>query len=301
MKNLWRAGLLALRSPTPRGPRAGPRWATCPRRSATGRRSPSATRRASPAVSVLSPEVVRVRFVPKPEFGRDHSYAVVGKLPGDPAAAFDVQADRTTIRTAALTVTVKHAPLRVSFATASGESLDEDDASRGIGFVDETVRVWKRLRDDELVYGFGEKIGRLNKRGRNLGGYTYVNVEQRHLRATATTPTRSTRRSRSTSCCATAARTASSSTTRTAASSTSGASRSACSRSAPRAASSTTTSSTARRRSEVVARYTQLTGRMPLPPRWSLGYHQCRYSYYPESRVRLHRRQRSARSRSPPT
>jgi alpha-glucosidase len=25
---------------------------------------------------------------------------------------------------------------------------------------------------------------------------------------------------------------------------------------------------------------------MPLPPRWSLGYHQCRYSYYPESKVR---------------
>ena len=26
---------------------------------------------------------------------------------------------------------------------------------------------------------------------------------------------------------------------------------------------------------------------MPLPPRWALGYHQCRYSYYPESRVRF--------------
>ncbi len=30
----------------------------------------------------------------------------------------------------------------------------------------------------------------------------------------------------------------------------------------------------------------QLTGKMPLPPAWALGYHQCRYSYYPESRVR---------------
>lgn len=29
-----------------------------------------------------------------------------------------------------------------------------------------------------------------------------------------------------------------------------------------------------------------LTGRMPLPPKWSLGYHQCRYSYFPEARVR---------------
>lgn len=37
---------------------------------------------------------------------------------------------------------------------------------------------------------------------------------------------------------------------------------------------------------DVVQRYTELTGRMELPPLWSLGYHQCRYSYYPESRVR---------------
>ena len=53
------------------------------------------------------------------------------------------------------------------------------------------------------------------------------------------------------------------------------------------AASSTTTSSTAPRRRQVVERYTTLTGRMPLPPRWALGFNQCRYSYYPESKVRF--------------
>lgn len=37
--------------------------------------------------------------------------------------------------------------------------------------------------------------------------------------------------------------------------------------------------------SEVVARYTELTGRMPLPPRWALGYQQCRYSYETRPRV----------------
>jgi len=36
----------------------------------------------------------------------------------------------------------------------------------------------------------------------------------------------------------------------------------------------------------VLERYTELTGRMSLPPRWALGYHQSRWSYYPESRVR---------------
>ncbi len=36
---------------------------------------------------------------------------------------------------------------------------------------------------------------------------------------------------------------------------------------------------------EVVERYTQLTGRMPLPPLWALGHQQSRYSYYPQERV----------------
>jgi len=35
-----------------------------------------------------------------------------------------------------------------------------------------------------------------------------------------------------------------------------------------------------------VERYTDLTGKPPLPPLWALGYHQCRWSYYPEERVR---------------
>lgn len=33
---------------------------------------------------------------------------------------------------------------------------------------------------------------------------------------------------------------------------------------------------------EILEEYTWLTGRMPLPPLWSLGYHQSRCSYYPQ-------------------
>jgi alpha-glucosidase len=36
----------------------------------------------------------------------------------------------------------------------------------------------------------------------------------------------------------------------------------------------------------VLEDYTNLTGRMPLPPVWSLGYQQSRFSYFPEARVR---------------
>lgn len=35
----------------------------------------------------------------------------------------------------------------------------------------------------------------------------------------------------------------------------------------------------------VIDRYTALTGRPAMPPRWALGYHQCRYSYFDAERV----------------
>ena len=85
------------------------------------------------------------------------------------------------------------------------------------------MRVWKRLRDDEHVYGFGEKTGRLNKRGRKLGGYSYTmwnsdtfalrERHRSHLRVDPVLP-RAAQRAR---------RTASSSTTPSAATSTSAA------------------------------------------------------------------------------
>lgn len=36
---------------------------------------------------------------------------------------------------------------------------------------------------------------------------------------------------------------------------------------------------------DVVRALSDLTGRPPLPPMWALGYHQCRWSYEPQSRV----------------
>ncbi|MFN0217143.1 MAG: glycoside hydrolase family 31 protein [Saprospiraceae bacterium] len=37
---------------------------------------------------------------------------------------------------------------------------------------------------------------------------------------------------------------------------------------------------------DVARNYAQLTGTHELPPRWALGYHQCRWSYHPDSQVR---------------
>jgi alpha-glucosidase len=227
-----------------------------------------------------------VRFKPGRALDREHSYAIVNRDLGDPAALVKSGSRESQIVTPALTVTVRHRPFRVSVADAAGHDLDADDVDRGMAFSGRAVRVWKRLRDDEQVYGFGEKTGRLNKRGRQLGGYSYTMwnsdtyayendtdpiyvsipfyMVMRNGRAHGIFFDNTFR-------------------------------------------SNFDVGHTAQGLlsfgaeggeldyyliagpdpKRVIQRYTDMTGRMPLPPRWALGYHQCRYSYYPESRVRF--------------
>ncbi len=126
------------------------------------------------AVTALSDDIVRVHFTRAKPFGRDHSYAVINRDFGPTQAKVKIGTEATVLHTATLTVLIRQNPLRISFANAAGESLDADDPLRGTVFVGDAFRVAKRLRDDEHVYGFGEKAGQLDKRGWKLGGYSLV-------------------------------------------------------------------------------------------------------------------------------
>jgi alpha-glucosidase len=237
------------------------------------------------AITPLSEDVVRVRFTTQPAFARDHSYAVIKRDPGTPAVKTDIGSAAATLTTTSLKVSVQYAPLRITFANPAGEILDADDPRCGISLAGSEFRVAKQLHDDEHVYGFGEKTGRLDKRGWKLGGYNYVmwnsdtpgydsSTDPLYVSVPFFMVTRrgaahgiyldNTRRS---------------------------------------------FFDVGRERPDlltfgvaggdldyyfingpdpkkVIERYTALTGRMPLPPLWALGYNQCRWSYYPESRVR---------------
>jgi alpha-glucosidase len=237
------------------------------------------------SITAAAPDIIRVRFVPRRDFGRDHSYAIVNRDLGDPRADVRVADRESRIATSALTVVAKHRPFRISITDASGNDLDADDPERGIAFSGNAVRVWKRLRDDEQVYGFGEKTGHLNKRGRQLGGYNYtmwnsdtfayeMDTDPIYVSVPLYFVLRGGR--------------------------THGVFFDNTFRSNFDVG--RTTQGLLSFGAEggelnyyfmygpdpkrVVQRYTEMTGRMPMPPRWALGYHQCRYSYYPESRVR---------------
>jgi alpha-glucosidase len=238
------------------------------------------------AITPLSDDVVRVRFTQAQAFGRDHSYAVVNRDLGASAVKAEIKPDATTLTTASLKMTIQHSPLRISFANAQGEILDADDPARGLSLAGSEFRIAKQLRDDEHVYGFGEKCGRLDKRGQQLGGYNYVmwnsdtpaydsGTDPLYVAVPFFMVTRGGQ----------AHGIFLDNTWRTffdvgreqARQLTFGADGGEAdyyfiNGPDPK---------------KVIERYTALTGRMPLPPRWSLGYNQCRWSYYPEARVRL--------------
>jgi alpha-glucosidase len=237
------------------------------------------------AITPLSDDVIRVRFTRAQAFGRDHSYAVISNDLSGAKAKVSIGSGSTVLQTATLKLTIQHDPLRISFANTAGEILDADDADRGIAFAGTEFRVAKQLRDDEHVYGLGEKSGRLDKRGWQLGGYNcvmwnadtyahdsstdplYVSVPfylvMRHGQAHGLFLDNTWRSSFD------------------------------IGREEPNLLTFGAVNGELNYYfingpdpKSVIARYTTLTGRMPLPPLWSLAYHQCRYSYYPEARVR---------------
>jgi len=238
------------------------------------------------AITTLSDDVVRVHFTKAKSFERDHSYAVIDRDFGETKAEVTMGSASTVLQTATLTVLVRHDPLRISFANAAGESLDADDPGHGIALAGDAFRIAKRLRDDEHVYGFGEKAGRLDKRGWKLGGYSLVMWNSdTYAHDASTDPMYAsvpfylvTRHGEAYGIFL--------DNTWRSFFDVGHADRGLLTFGAaggdldyyfingpdPK---------------KVIERYTALTGRMPLPPLWSLGYNQSRFTYYPESRVWL--------------
>jgi alpha-glucosidase len=242
-----------------------------------------ANSQASAVVTALSPDIVRVRITPGQKPIRDHSYAVINRDFGDPHATITTVSGRSTISTSDVDVSIQHAPFRIAFATAAGQQLDED---RDISLNGTAFRVAKRLRDDDHLYALGEKGGPLDKRGWKLGGYSFTMWNSDTFGYDASTDPLYV--------------------------------------SVPfyivlrhGVAFGIFLDNTFRSNfdighqtegvlsfgaeggaldyyfiygpdpKKVIERYTALTGRMPMPPLWSLGYHQCRYSYFPEAKVRF--------------
>jgi alpha-glucosidase len=116
---------------------------------------------------VYSPTIIRV-CISKDFNHSDESFAVIEK----PLDDFTWQHlnDRIELITSALKLVINLKPLRFNFYTADGKPLSEDDPRFGTNWQGERVINYRKLYADEKFVGLGEKAGDLNRRGCN-----YVN------------------------------------------------------------------------------------------------------------------------------
>jgi alpha-glucosidase len=231
-------------------------------------------------VIVLADGIVRVRATQATDFGPDFSYAIA-KTHWPKLNAVVQAAPRTiTLRTKKVVVTIQKSPLRIEFSTPDGRPLNGDDATRGIGWEGAKCRSYRTLDAEEKFFGCGEKTSPLNKRGSKT---TFWNADEPNHTYTTEALYASIPFLISTQ---------------------------------PGAHYGIFWDNTHRTHfnlgqvedekhyilesdageldyyffagnsvPEVVRAYSELTGRMWMPPRWALGFQQCRWSYGSEDEV----------------
>ncbi len=229
-------------------------------------------------ITVISSNVFRVRLITSNQT-TGISWAVVSREHQAPKFEFSEEEEFLRIKTNRLTLRIRRNPCRLEFYAPNGWLISRDD-SKGMAWDGEQVRCWKEMPEGECYFGFGEKAGPLDKREQALTMWNTDNI----YHYTPTDPLYESfpffmalREGRSYGIFLDNAYRTSFD----------------MGKESPDYYSFGATGGSldyyfiyGPKPKEVIFHYTELTGRMPLPPIWSLGYHQCRWSYYPESRVR---------------
>jgi len=228
-------------------------------------------------ITVYTPSVIRVRIDNKP-FQPDFSYAVVGKvLPVK--VSINQNDNEINIVTDSLKAVIQKKQFAIAFYTPKGELINEDEQGLTTSWVGQSVTTYKKMQDGEHFIGLGEKTGNLDRKGQgytnwnsDVYGYSiaqdplystipfYIGIHHQVNYGIFLDNTYQTDFNF-------------------------GASNNRFSSFGARGGEMNYYFIYHQRLADIISSYTWLTGRMPLPPLWSLGYQQNRYSYYPESEV----------------
>jgi alpha-glucosidase len=214
----------------------------------------------------------------KRALSRDFSYAVVGK---PIAVKTNIKQTDTEIDivTDSLKAVIQKQPFAITYYTPDEQVINEDDKGLSTSWVNESVTDYKKLQPDEHFIGLGEKTGNLDRTGSgytnwnsDVYGYSitqdplyssipfYIGIHHGLNYGVFLDNTYQTDFNF-------------------------GASTNRFSSFGARGGEMNYYFIYHKRLADIITSYTYLTGRMPLPPLWSLGYQQNRYSYYPEAEV----------------
>jgi len=119
------------------------------------------TKEAEARVWIYSPTIIRVSI--SKEHSADTSFAVIQKPSEN--LNYSESADELVLTTSALTLRITKSPLRFNFCTADGKALSGDDPRFGVNWQGTRVVNYRKLYKDEKFIGLGEKTGDLNRRG----------------------------------------------------------------------------------------------------------------------------------------
>ncbi|SMD37259.1 alpha-glucosidase [Reichenbachiella faecimaris] len=228
-------------------------------------------------LEVYEEGIVRVRISKKEKFENFH-YALDNNI-SQKSIDFLEKEDSIIISTGKVEVSIMKAPFRIVFRNEKGEIINEDDASFGTSWIGEQVTTYKKLQPNEKFIGLGEKTGPLNKKGRGYQNWNtdhfgygketdplycsipfYIGI---HSGMSYGIYLNNSYKSHFNF----------------------GASNNRFSSFSADAGDMDYFFIHHDSVNEIIGAYSRITGKMSLPPKWSLGYQQCRYSYYPEAEV----------------
>jgi len=227
-------------------------------------------------ITVYSPNMIRVRT--SKVLDKDFSYAVITQ-PAKTKVAITQTDKEITLTTDSLKAIISKIPFSVAFYTLSGDVINQDEEGLTTSYVGEEVTTYKKMQPAERFIGLGEKNGDLDRKG---NGYTHWNSDVSGY-STGQDPLYSTipfyigihhninygifldNTYQSDF--------------------NFGASNNRFSSFGAQGGEMNYYFIYHKKLADIITSYTALTGRMKMPPLWSLGYQQNRYSYYPETEV----------------
>ena len=226
---------------------------------------------------VYSPNIVRVR-IDKQKLADDFSYAVISQ-PVPTKVIINQNDSELNLTTDSLKVNITKKPYRITFTNLSGEVINQDEQGLSTSWVNESVTTYKKMQEGEHFIGLGEKTGPLDRRGNaytnwNSDTYAYTTNQDPiystipfyigvHHNVNYGIFMDNTWQSDFNF----------------------GASNDRFASFGAKGGEMNYYVIYHKQLADIITSYTNLTGRMKLPPMWSLGYQQNRYSYYPESEV----------------
>jgi alpha-glucosidase len=207
----------------------------------------------------------------------DFSYSVVA-LPQPDLFEISENPDSLILKTEAVELHISKSPVRFTFRKPDGRIIHADDPL-GISWIGEQVTAYKKLQPGERFIGLGEKTGPLDRKGAAYQNWTtdayayhsgsdplycstpfYIGLHQQMVYGIFLDNTHKTFFNF-------------------------GASNHRFASFAADQGEMNYYFISGENVAEIIRHYTHLTGRMELPPLWSIGYQQCRYSYYPDKEV----------------